>query len=157
VPSKTHRIIGNILINIPVPEIQTKRQRGSICSGDDYVKGQLGNRFKVGSQVVVKNRKGEVIGMGNLGHGIYLPTTSKKAITQFRLEMPGSEAIPLSCFMSFAVENIPVSDWYTIEIGEDNIGMSSDLLESHGYKVDYYITKYVERLWKDDWYWWFES
>jgi hypothetical protein len=141
VPSETHKIIGNILIDIPVPEIQVNRESGSACSGDDYVKTSPANRFKVGSQVVVKDSKGEILGLGNLQQGIYTPTTSQEAITRFRLDTLNAPARPLSCIMSFAIENVPVSSYYTIDIGDDKLSVSKAELERNGYKVDLSITK----------------
>lgn len=136
VPSETHKIIGNILIDIPVPEIEINRESGSACSGDDHVKTSPAYSFKVGSQVIVKDSKGEVLGLGNLQQGIYTPTVSQEAINRYHLATLNIPARPLSCVMPFTVENVKTSSFYTINIGNDQISVSKNELEGNGYKVD---------------------
>ncbi len=133
-PQTSNKISGSVLLVSAIPELR-ERQRGSDCSGEDYVKKHPGSQFKAGNQVIVKGSKGEIIGLGTLNMGKYTLTTSQEKIDSFRLLAPGSQATLLSCLIDFSVENLPSSDFYTIEIVNEKISISKAELEHKKYKV----------------------
>jgi len=80
--------------------------------------------IRAGAQVVVKDAAGTIIASGALEPGIIVE---------------GGLGSPRPCRFVFAVEGVPTSDFYWIEVGDSGstaLGLSYDDLESLNWTVD---------------------
>jgi hypothetical protein len=98
--------------------------------------------IKAGLQVVVKNAAGEIVGSGTLQES----TSTAKPLNEEQqrgLQDPQVAAhlagrVPISCSFPFEVEGIPKSDFYTVQVGNDDRGSLTfkfDQLEQQDWKV----------------------
>ncbi len=80
--------------------------------------------IRAGAQVVVKDAAGTIIASDALEPGI---------------TVEGGLGLPRPCRFVFAVEGVPTSDFYTIEVGDGSthaLGLSYDEIESQNWTVD---------------------
>jgi hypothetical protein len=106
---------------------------GEPCSGSGGYSDLRG-----GSDVVVKDREGTVIGKGSLGSGVGV------AVRQ-DCGAPGEHPLcdPMGgrvCKLSFTVDGIPRSDFYVVEMGKrGQFTYSFDEIQSQDWSVEYAI------------------
>lgn len=98
--------------------------------------------IKTGSQIVIKDASGKIVATGLLGQG---KTTPKPLTDDQRKKMQDPQVaqhlngrVPSLCNFPFTVENIPYSDFYTLELDNDRRGQltfKADELEQKGWDV----------------------
>jgi hypothetical protein len=122
VTSGAHTITGKLVV-IPYwnSTVAVNFPEGTTCSGNDNTQSGGFDDIDAGAQITVKDNAGKIIAISSLGEGKVV-----KARSDNRCEFP------------IKIENVPPSDFYSIEVGHrGSLTFSAQAMEKKGWTVQF--------------------